>query len=216
MKAIDRLFEYIESKGIRHTRFEKELGLSNGYLKTQQKRGADLGESVLLKIIDYCLDINPIWLLTGKEEMIKDSTLLVSRNFIHEEPFKGGAPFYEDLQVSAGNLNVLPDKEEKPTGFIKIPGVNATQFFPVIGCSMEPKVFAGDIIGVNALNRWDRIDPDRIYMIITYENRMIKHLRTDNDREDILWCISPNFKEFPMQKEEIRTIFQVVFIGRLA
>jgi hypothetical protein len=71
-KIIHRTFQYLDYKGIPHTRFEKDIGLSNGYLKVQLKRNADVGESVINKIIDYCLDINPIWLLTGKGEMLKN------------------------------------------------------------------------------------------------------------------------------------------------
>ncbi len=71
MKAIHRLFEYIKTKDIKPTRLEKEIGLSNGYLGTQLKREADLGEGVLNKIIDYCLDISPEWLLTGRGQMLR-------------------------------------------------------------------------------------------------------------------------------------------------
>ena len=46
MKAIQRLFIYLNHKEIPHTRFEKDAGLSNGYLKQQLKREADLGEGM--------------------------------------------------------------------------------------------------------------------------------------------------------------------------
>ncbi|WP_418450160.1 hypothetical protein [Alistipes sp.] len=72
MKAIQRLQEYLNVKHIKPTRFEKEIGLSNGYIGTQLKRNADLGEGVLIKIIDYCLDVNPEWLLTGRGSMLRD------------------------------------------------------------------------------------------------------------------------------------------------
>ncbi|MDR1865964.1 MAG: hypothetical protein LBR08_10390 [Bacteroidales bacterium] len=71
MKAIERLHEYLNYKGLKPTRFEKQIGLSNGYLGTQLKRCADLGESIMGKIIDNCLDISPEWLLTGRGEMLK-------------------------------------------------------------------------------------------------------------------------------------------------
>lgn len=73
MKAIERLYEYLKIKGIKPTRLEKEIGLSNGYLGTQLKRKGNLGEDILIKIIDYCLDLSPIWLLTGKGSMIKEA-----------------------------------------------------------------------------------------------------------------------------------------------
>lgn len=69
-KIIDRVYKYLDFKGIPPTRIEKEVGLSNGYLNTQLKRNADIGESVLVKILDNCLDINTNWLLLGKGDML--------------------------------------------------------------------------------------------------------------------------------------------------
>ena len=62
---------YLKEKGVPHTRFEKEIGLSNGYLKTQEKRSSDLGEGIITKIIDNCLDMNIEWLITGRGPMFK-------------------------------------------------------------------------------------------------------------------------------------------------
>jgi hypothetical protein len=73
MKIINRLYQYLDYKQIKPTRLEKELSISNGYFGTQLKRSADLGESMIIKIIDYCLDLNSEWLLTGTGEMIKST-----------------------------------------------------------------------------------------------------------------------------------------------
>jgi hypothetical protein len=76
MKAIARLYKYLDYRGIRPTKLEKEVGLSNGYLGTQSKRNADLGESIMNKIIDYCLDLNAEWLLTGRGDMLKSDAVV--------------------------------------------------------------------------------------------------------------------------------------------
>lgn len=73
MKAIERLYKYIEFKGFKPTNFEKKAGLSSGYLSIQKKRNADIGETALNKINDYCRDLNLEWLLTGNGKMIKES-----------------------------------------------------------------------------------------------------------------------------------------------
>jgi hypothetical protein len=71
MKAIQRLYKYIDYKGVKPAPFEKEIGLSNGYLGKQLNRNADLGEGILIKVIENCPEINPEWLLTGKGSMLK-------------------------------------------------------------------------------------------------------------------------------------------------
>ena len=75
MKAINRLYTYLGHKDIKPTIFEREIGFSSGYLSNMRKRDADLGESVLIKINDYCQDLNLLWLLTGKGEMLCASPL---------------------------------------------------------------------------------------------------------------------------------------------
>lgn len=69
-KVIHRIHNYLKLNGIAPTRFEKEIGLSNGYLGTQLKRNGNLGEEIINVIINNCRDINPTWLLTGKGEML--------------------------------------------------------------------------------------------------------------------------------------------------
>ncbi|MEN2402247.1 hypothetical protein GKZ90_0020830 [Flavobacterium sp. MC2016-06] len=72
MKAIERLYQYIDFKGIKAISFEKKVGLSNGYLGKQLKRSADLGEGILIKIVRNCPELSPDWLLTGNGEMLKN------------------------------------------------------------------------------------------------------------------------------------------------
>ena len=71
MKAIHRLYQYFDFKDIKPTRFEKENGLSNGYLGVQLKRSADIGSSIVELVINNCRDLNPEWLLTGDGEMLR-------------------------------------------------------------------------------------------------------------------------------------------------
>ena len=69
MKAIERIFQYIEQNGLSKSDFERKCGLSNGYLNKQMLRKADIGETILISILENCPNITPEWLLTGKESM---------------------------------------------------------------------------------------------------------------------------------------------------
>lgn len=124
-----------------------------------------------------------------------------------------GAPFYE-LPVSAGKVNELVDMPERPTGYINMPGINCDAFFPITGASFEPFIRAGDIIGINFIDRWENMDPDCIYLIITHDQRMIKRLMDHPTDSTLLVCMSPNYKEFNIDKFTIRYIHKVTFCGR--
>lgn len=90
MKAIERLYIYIDYKGMKPTRFEKEIGLSNGYLGTQFRRKGNLGEDILNLIVDNCLDLNSEWLLTGKGEMLKNIAKEADADLVKENKTKYG------------------------------------------------------------------------------------------------------------------------------
>lgn len=123
-----------------------------------------------------------------------------------------GAPFYP-MPISAGTVAELLKEPEKPNGFISIPGVSCKAYFPVIGCSFEPYIKAGGIIGVDFIDRWEILDPDCIYFIITHDQRMLKRLQRDPDNEGKLLCISPNYKSFSIDINDIKVIHKVVFYG---
>lgn len=127
-----------------------------------------------------------------------------------------GTPYYSDLPVSGGRVEqFLQDAE--PSDFIRIPGVQADFFFPVIGCSMEPTVCQGDIIGVRSIDPAENIYPDKIYMVVTRDNeRMIKHIRVLPDNQEALEFFSdnPSFKPFQVPFESIHQLFRVVYVGR--
>ena len=72
MKAIERLYKYLTSKGIKPGTFEKDMQLSQGYLGKMYRRKADMGEGIILQIIEHCPELNLIWLMTGKGEMTQN------------------------------------------------------------------------------------------------------------------------------------------------
>lgn len=127
-----------------------------------------------------------------------------------------GVPFYENLPVSAGQADLIHITQgEHPTGYISLPGVRAIAAFPVVGCSMEPEIKPGDFIAVTPMDNLETIDPDKTYMIITHDDRMIKHLHPDNDDSDILWASSPNYPKFRLRKSDITALYRINFHGRI-
>lgn len=131
-------------------------------------------------------------------------------------PTKGSVPYYENLPVSAGQAELIHITEgETPSGYIRLPGVNAIAAFPVVGCSMEPEIKAGDFVAITPVDNLERVDPDKTYMIVTEDDRMIKHLMIDNEDESILWAVSPNYPKFRLRKRELKAVYRINFVGKV-
>jgi hypothetical protein len=65
-----RIIEYLTSKGLSKYQFYKSTGLSNGFLDKEGSIGTDSCE----KISYVYPDLNILWLITGKGEMINPET----------------------------------------------------------------------------------------------------------------------------------------------
>ncbi len=67
---LERLKQYIDSKGISIAAFERSIGMANAsFGKSLKKRGA-IGTDKLEKILTIYQDISPMWLLSGIGEML--------------------------------------------------------------------------------------------------------------------------------------------------
>ena len=70
MRLIERLYQFMEHKGLSAYAFERSCEFSNGYLKKQLKGGGSVGSDILEKIHHAYPDLSLIWLITGKGDMI--------------------------------------------------------------------------------------------------------------------------------------------------
>lgn len=202
MKAIDRIYEYLEYKGIKPTRLEKEIGVSNGYLGTQRKRSADLGEGIILKIIDYCRDINLTWLLTGRGQMIYDSLSGIpteNQEYVDIVPVlpvsaQGGS--FNDFvaSVKAGDCERIASP---------IKGVDFV--IRVSGDSMSPEYPNGSMVFIKRINERAFIEWGKVYVLDTCNGTVIKKIEPGtNDDELVCVSINPAFKPFKVcLKEDI-------------
>lgn len=210
-EKFERFEKYMEYSGLNDNQVTAQCGLAQGLINQARKGKSDLGPKTIDKILTTYQDLNKVWLLTGEGEMLKSSTPII------RESDESGIPFYKDMPVSAGAADLqLMDGNERQAGFIQIAGIKGKYAFPVVGCSMEPVIHPGDIIVVDPMDRYETIDPDKIYMIITDTDRMIKHIEMDENDNEKLWCVSPNYKRFAIQKADVKGIYRITFYGRLA
>lgn len=196
-----RVTALFKSKSLNVNKASKLLGIPQRTLNRQVNEDGNVSMELFYAILDKMPDVSPEWLIMGDGCMY--------RNY---EPMScvEAVPFYEDLPVTAGLRDCYDPTLEKPSGYISLPSQDASFYFPVSGTSMEPEIFSGDIVGVVRVDSFERISPEAIYMIVTNDNRMVKHCYVDENNPDLLWCVSPNYPSFPVYKSEICAMFRVV------
>jgi hypothetical protein len=73
MGIIERIFSFIDYKGISVNEFSKKIDVSNGYLAKQRLSNANVGSQIIEKIVNIYPDISIEWLVTGKGEMLRQT-----------------------------------------------------------------------------------------------------------------------------------------------
>lgn len=183
------------------------------------------------RLCEFNKQLNLEWLQTGKGEMLlPEAKAAAPTNEAPMTPPRRGRapgqrnavtrrgreiPFYRQLNVSAGQVDMFGYNDTHE--YICIPTIDADAYFPVSGMSMAPYITPGDIIGVKEVNNFERIDPDRIYMIITRGNeRMIKHIAPSKPEDEFITLTSDNqnYAPFTIPKADILKVMQVVAVTR--
>lgn len=205
MKTVDRIYKYIEYKRINASKLEKTIGLSNGYLGKQLKRNADIGESILNKILENCPEINPQWLMTGVGQMLRaDSTVIATIPgkgipLIPTDAFAGyGTPTFDDLKIE----EYYYVREFKQADFL----------IRIKGNSMYPKYSSGDIVACKLVKERLFFQWNKIYAIHTdSQGVMVKRVQQSAKNESIT-LVSDNekYKPFDVPLSDVLAVALVI------
>lgn len=74
-RPIERLAIFIEERGESYRKFERSIGLANGYISKQMARKGAIGSNILERIGREYPELNIMWLITGKQQMIVECNL---------------------------------------------------------------------------------------------------------------------------------------------
>lgn len=155
----ERLKQYIEMKGISYYAFENSIDASRGSISKAVKEGKSIGSNVLEKILAVYADLNPVWLLTGNDNMflsnvevqpeaIKTYRLKTDKNLESQQ-----IPLY-DLEAVAGLVPLFANNSApSPVDHISIPHLpKCDGAIYVTGDSMYPLLKSGDIVLYKEVN----------------------------------------------------------------
>ena len=204
-----RLKKFIKSKGISERQFCLQIGASPAFV-------ANIVQSIqpnrVNSIANQFPDLNTGWLLTGEGEMLKtgkaevvEETRAISTGKV--------IPYY-DAEVAAGTSYGMDMVQTQPVGMIEIGGLLKDSEFAmrVYGNSMVPNYPAGCVIGLRQYTE-RFIEPGTVYVIETSENRFLKRLYYNKDK-DAFRCLSDNHMKHeagPMEGEYFYPEFEIAF-----
>ena len=73
-KTIHRIMLLIKHLDISARQFDISIGTANGYILRMQKNNASVGSDVIERIVKLYPQINLVWLITGKGDMLIEDT----------------------------------------------------------------------------------------------------------------------------------------------
>lgn len=72
MKIIHRILKFIQNKSISSDQLDRDIGVGTDRLQQEVSKDGSVSTDVLEKICELYPELNPIWLITGKGEMLID------------------------------------------------------------------------------------------------------------------------------------------------
>lgn len=201
----DRLVAFIKHKGLSQSRFEKSVGLSNGFVNNISK---GIGADKLQRILCVYPDLNSDWLLNGVGDMV-----ISKEQFFDKNNTRPRIPY----DAAAGTLTETVDGvAEYQCEQVPIISVFPKYDFTIriFGRSMEPEYFAGDEVACLRVNEKRFLQWGRVHVLDTTQGVVIKRIY---DNGDCIVCKSfnPEFPDFSIPKEDIRSYNLVVGSIRL-
>lgn len=204
------LKKYFKERHMTQQAIADVLGVSQGAV-TALLNGKPFGSKTAQAWSDN-FGFNITWLLTGEGEMLKtgkaevvEETRAISTGKV--------IPYY-DAEVAAGTSYGMDMVQTQPVGMIEIGGLLKDSEFAmrVYGNSMVPNYPAGCVIGLRQYTE-RFIEPGTVYVIETSENRFLKRLYY-NKNKDAFRCLSDNHMKHeagPMEGEYFYPEFEIAF-----
>ena len=230
-----RILLYLQKKGVSEYSFYKKSSITRGIL--QQNNG--ISEENIARFLAYAPDVNLEWLLTGEGEMLRQTskpeaivapTTLISTNKGTERTSR---PLHEATKMSPGAIPLVSEQavggfsnehfsisERDVIAYYTIPKfrhLGVDFMIEIVGDSMMPRLFPGDIIACSIIYNPHFIQWNKPHLLATREQGLIVKRLRRSAKEDCLLAVSDNtdYDPFDIPKDEIVGIARIVGVIHL-
>lgn len=207
----ERLIEFIKYKGLSLSKFEKYVGLSNGYVYNISK---GIGSDKLQRILTKFPELNQDWLINGEGEMLASHQEKASEQ---SESMKEYETWLLPMDSHGGSLSGIPadgtllQNCERVISPIK--GVDFA--ISVYGDSMAPEYPSGSRVLIKRINPESFIEWGRTYVLDTCNGVLIKEV-LHCQREGYITCHSinpdPKYADFDIPMADVYGMYRVLMV----
>lgn len=200
----DRLIRFIKEMNLSQSRFEKTVGLSNGYVNNIR---VSIQPKTLQKIALTYPSLNTSWLITGDGEMLKTAQAAI-KDYSNAE----GVPYFA-VDFIAGFDLVFNNQTAVPDGYISFPHIRGAQaWVDISGKSMSPLIDPGDVIAIKLVEDWQtNILYGEVYALVTEQYRTVKRIRR-SERDGWIRLVpeNPDYDPQDIPASSIIALYQVL------
>ncbi len=211
MLIIDKIKQYVDSKGIAVSVFEKSIGASEGLLRNAFKSKREINAKWIGKISEVYPDLNMNWLFSDEGSMMKSNyiqeehinTINESKTLEYKMPSQSVNLY--DAMVTGGVVDLFKDQQNNiPIGKIVIPNMpKCDGAVTITGDGMYPLVKSGDIVFYKTINNLpNSILYGNMYIVVLDiegdELVMIKYVQRGKDDNHVL-LVSENKYHAPKE-----------------
>lgn len=216
METNERIIDFIKSKGLSISSFEKSIGKATNYIRNSKS----FTSNVLSTIMDVYPDLNIEWLITGKGDMLKGEEDKISSVAAPESSINYRFVPLLNLDAVGGmhRTNKEAGDAEYPEELIPFADAREGDFcLHVSGDSMAPTCPSGSLVLVREVERWkEYFGYGNIFVILLDDGRRIlkEVQKYIPDSKDYVLCRSHNEKypEEELPKSLIKGVFKVIKI----
>lgn len=200
---------------------EKELAELLGYTKSSFSQilngKVPLSDKFLDKICSLDNNINKVWILENKGEMLKSGN---NTPAVAEPQLPSGVPMLPfdafagiGTDVDGVNLDTIEERYVVPL----FDGMKMDFMISVRGSSMYPKYNSGDVVACRMVQELLFVQWNKVYVLDTISQGVIIKRLKKSDKEGFVICKSDNeqYEPFEIPMSDIRTIALVVGVIRL-
>lgn len=222
----ERVYTFLEHKGISVKSFEEQCGLSNGYLSSMRK---SFGSEKLSNVLKEFPELSREWLLYGEGEMLSEQPVQYDIDTAAELIQRGVEliPMYSEPFRAGNEGATFATTDAQVESYWAIPGVKAQQVISVTGDSMEPTILRGASVAIAPMH----FQPDEPFAIpfgevfaivlhdpddpsdtvTSYVKRLYRH--PSADKQQTHWMAhsdNPRYEDFEICIANITSLWRVL------